>query len=236
MTTTTSLHAVLIDPRQPAHLDALGYDGLQPHRTPLQAGSLNVLAADGALLAIERVPVESVPHAIRMGTLTSRAQRLRPLTPWAYLILVGDLTSDRKGKAIINGAPTGWDWRSIQGTLATIQELGVIVLSCANDDRFGDLLLTLARHDRGPARLQPVRDALFTLPEEALLLAFPGIGEQKAAELLEQCGSVSRALLTLTRPDYAIAGIGPETIAKARALLGLAANEQLSLELMEDAR
>ncbi len=228
VTATTTL--VMIDPRQPELLDHLGYANATVLRTRLQAGSLNVLAPDGALLAIERVPVESACHAIRTGTLIDRCAALRQLTPWAYLILVGDLTSDRKGKAVIHGKSTGWDWRSIQGTLATVQELGVIVLSCANDNRLSELVVTLINHERGPARLKPVREALFITPDEALLLAIPGIGETKAAELLAQSGSAALALISLSNPDYAVLGIGPKTIAQARQALGLPDGAQLCLD------
>lgn len=230
MTTTTTTTLVMIDARQPELLDHLGYDNATVLRTSLQAGSLNVLTPDGTLLVIERVPVESMAHAVRTGTLIDRCAAMRQLTSWAYLIIVGDLMSNKKGKAIINGKDTGWDWRSMQGALATVQELGVIVLSCANDDRLSELVVTLAKHERGPARLKPVREALFITPDEALLLAIPGIGEAKVAELLAQSGSAALALISLSNPAYALPGIGPKTIAGARQALGLPDGANLCLD------
>ena len=231
MTTTTSaLMTVLIDSKQPDVLSHLGYDGVTPLRVPLAAGSLNLIAHDGALLAIERLPVESLTMAIRRGTLSDRAAALKALTPWAYLVLVGDLASDRKGKAIIAGQPSGWEWRSVQGALATLQELGVVVLSCASDNQLGDLLVTLARRDRGPVKVAPPRETLFTTPAEQLLCAIPGIGEEKAEQLLTEYPSAAWALIALTNPDYAPKGVGPKTIASARAALGLHDSQQLCID------
>lgn len=232
-TVATAIQSVLIDAKQPSILDHLGYDGAPVLRTTLAAGSLNVIAHDAQLLAIERVPADSVPMAIRRGVLTDRAAALRQITIWSYLVIVGELVSDRKGKAVIGGQSTGWDWRSIQGALASIQELGVIVLSCATDAQFGDLVVTLARRERGPMRVAPLREALFALPEELLLQAIPGIGEEKAAKLLEQCGTAGHALVALTDAGWAPAGVGTKTIEAARSTLGLQPNERLCLDLIE---
>ena len=230
-TTTTAIQAVLIDPRQPAILDHIGYEGAPVTRAALAAGSLNIVAHDGAILAVERLPVESLTSAIRNHTLGARAAALRALTPWAYLVLVGDLTEGRDGKAVINGRPGGWDWRSVQGALMGVQELGCMVLSCHSDDRLSDLLTTLARRDRGKARIQPTREALFATPGEVMLTAIPGIGDERAEQLLEQTGSPAAALVALTEPDYAPAGVGPKTIEAARRALGLQENERLNIDL-----
>lgn len=233
MTTIASaIQTVLIDQKQPQVLDHLSYDGAIVTRAPLAAGSLNLIAHDGSLLAIERLPVESLFMAIQRGTLTDRAAALKALTPWAYLVIVGDYSCDRRGKAIIAGQSTGWSWQSIQGGLATVQELGVIVVSCASDNQFGDLLLMLARHPRGPAKVAPLREALFLTPAEQMLVSIPGIGETKAETLLDTCGSAARALVALTDPTYAPPGVGPKTIEAARRALGLLDTERLVLDLM----
>ena len=227
---TTMMQAVMIGQGQPELLDHLDYAGAPAMRVPLAAGSVNIVASDGALLAIERLPVESLPMAIRRSTLADRCAALKALTPWAYLIIVGELSVQRNGKAVIAGQPSGWDWRAIQGALATIQELGVVVLYAGTDTQFGELLQSLARRDRGPVKVAPVRDLIFATPAEQLLTAIPGIGEDKAESLLAEWPSAAWALIALTNPAYAPKGIGPKTIAAARAALGLADNQQLSLD------
>lgn len=224
------MQAVMIGQDQPALLDHLDYAGAPAMRVPLAAGSVNIVASDGALLAIERLPVESLPMAIRRSTLNDRCAALKALTPWAYLIIVGELSVQRNGKAVIAGQPSGWDWRAIQGALATVQELGVVVLSAGTDTQFGELLQSLARRDRGPVRVAPVRDLIFPTPAELLLTAIPGIGEDKAKQLLSQCGFAANALVALTNPSHAPAGVGPKTIAAARAALGLPEGMTLALD------
>ena len=231
--TTPAIQTVLIDQKQPAILDHLDYAGAIVTRAPLAAGSLNLIAHDGTLLAIERLPVESLFMAIQRGTLIDRAAALKALTPWAYLVIVGTMASDKHGKAIIAGQPTGWSWQSIQGGLITVQELGVIVVSCASDNQLGELLRMLAQHNRGPAKVAPLREALFLTPAEQILLAIPGIGETKAESLLTTCETAARALVALTNPTYAPPGVGPKTIAAARQALGLLDTELLSLDLID---
>jgi len=230
---TTMMQAVMIGQGQPELLDHLDYAGAPSMRVPLAAGSVNIVASDGALLAIERLPVESLPMAIRRSTLNDRCAALKALTPWAYLIIVGELSVQRNGKAVIAGQPSGWDWRAIQGALATVQELGVVVLYAGTDAQFGELLQSLARRDRGPVKASPVRDLIFATPAELLLTAIPGIGEDKAESLLTQCGYAAMALVALTNPAYAPTGIGPKTIAAARAALGLPEGMNLSLDKQE---
>lgn len=229
-TTTSAILSVLIDAKQPDVLNHLPFDGATPLRVPLAAGSVNLIAHDGALLGIERLPVESLPMAIRRGTLADRAAALKALTPWAYLVIVGELAPLRNGKAVIAGQPSGWDWRSVQGALAGVQELGVVVLEAGTDQQFGELLVSLAKRERGAVRVSPLRDVLFTTPAEQLLCSIPGIGEDTAEMLIQSCGSAAFALVALTNPAHAPKGIGPKTIASARAALGLTDQQSLSVD------
>ena len=50
-TATSALLSVLIDAKQPDVLSHLSFDGVAPIRAPLAAGSINLIAHDGALLA-----------------------------------------------------------------------------------------------------------------------------------------------------------------------------------------
>lgn len=228
------MQAVMIGQGQPELLDHLDYAGAPAMRVPLAAGSLNIVASDGALLAIERLPVESLPMAIRRSTLNDRCAALKALTPWAYLVIIGELSVQRNGKAVIAGQPSGWEWRAIQGALATVQELGVVVLHVGTDAQFGELLQSLAKRERGVVKVAPLREVLFTTPAEQILTAIPGIGEEKAEHLLTEFRSAAFALVALTNPLHAPAGVGPKTIQAARAALGLERGMTLALDKQDE--
>lgn len=229
--TAPTAAAVLIDARQPAYLHTLTVDGAPIVVTDLAAGSILITLADGALIAIDRVPADSLPHAIRQDTLAARAAALRQLTPWAYVVVVGSLLPLASGHTGINGAPTQWAWAAIQGALASVQELGCVVMHTRGDTEFVKTVETIAHRDRGRVRLQPVREALFASPAEQILCALPHIGEQRAERILRESGERAvLALVSLTNPDHPISGVGPETIKSARQALGLADGEYLAID------
>ena len=71
------------------------------------------------------------------------------------------------------------------------------VVWCGGDDRFEETALWLFGRERGPVAV-PRRLGL-PLPEgEAILCALPGVGPERARELLRACGSVAWALYALT--------------------------------------
>lgn len=233
MTTATAfpIQSLLVDRRQPHILQTLNVDDAPVVATELAAGSLLVTCADGTLLGIERVPADSLAQSIRRDVLKARATALRQLTPWAYVVIVGSITPLSNGNTIVNGATTGWSWLSMQGALATVQEIGVVVLTIRSDTELPALLRTLARRDRGQVKAQPQRDAIFASPGEVLLSSLPGIGEEKAEAILRASGErVALALVSLTDPRYAPAGVGPKTIAATRQALGLADGEVLAID------
>ena len=230
--TTTTAQAVLIDSRQPAYLHTVDVDAANVIVTELAAGSLLITCADGTMIGVERLPADSLLHAIRRDTLVSRAAALRSLTPWAYVVIVGSLLPLANGNAAVNGSPTGWSWLALQGALATVQETGVTVMQVRSDADLPNLLRALAHRERGPAKLQPVRDAIFASPAEQILAALPGIGETRAEALLRDSGErACLALVSLTdERQNATKGIGPETIKVARQALGLADGEYLVID------
>lgn len=66
-----------------------------------------------------------------------------------------------------------------------------------------------------------------------MLLALPGIGEDRVASLLRFCGgSTALALVALTSDGAP--GVGPKTITEARKALGLRDDQQLALVIREE--
>jgi ERCC4-type nuclease len=66
-----------------------------------------------------------------------------------------------------------------------------------------------------------------------MLLALPGIGEQKATALLEHCKSAAWALMVLTDDEYEFPGIGAETRRNVREAMGLHDDMSFRVELHE---
>jgi ERCC4-type nuclease len=82
--------------------------------------------------------------------------------------------------------------------------------------------------------VRPPRDVLFADPDLDMLLALPGVGEQKAEALLQYCGGAAWALMVLTDDEHEFPGIGPETRRKVREAMGLHDDMSFRIELHEN--
>jgi ERCC4-type nuclease len=131
----------------------------------------------------------------------------------------------------LGGKLTNWNWLSLQGALATVQELGAVVVYCGNDQEYSNTLAAIANRSHTDVRIEAKRDAMTITPAESILAALPGISEIRAATLLKHCGSAAYALAYLTgSTDHHVPGIGPSTQQAARSALGL--TDDLTLEVV----
>jgi ERCC4-type nuclease len=183
--------------------------GVPTISAPIAPASYLAVCADGAQLAIRVMATNDLRHALRNKTLYADMLKLRNLSPWAYLItLEGKLALDR-----ILGD-------DLSSALLSVQEIGVGTLHI-KQETLVETVQRLASRDRSTRRVRPPRDVLFANPDLDILLALPGIGEQKAEALLKHCGSAAWALMVLTNDEEDFPGIGPETRRKVRKALGL---------------
>lgn len=183
--------------------------------------SVILICADGATLAVRYMAALDVLHGIRSGRLDADLLGLKERSNWAYLLIGGVMAPDQSERCRYGSETTGWSWDAYQGALLSAQEIGVGVLTLAHADRVSDALTRLARRDRGPKRVRPLRDALFTDPGTDMLMALPHIGEAMADQLLTYCGgNVGAALLALTSDEASAPGIGPKIREAARRVLG----------------
>lgn len=199
--------------------------------TPLDSlGRADLLVAcqDGAMLGIVYYDLVGFFNALRQQELTPRLVATKQRWPWAYLVLgfIPAVNADGKVRNA-RGEPSGWTWEAISGAMLQAQEMGVSVLHIPHVDQLPALIERLAKRDRGPVRASPLRDSLWYSEAVQLLMAIPGIGETKADDLIEQCGSAAAALQALTDDSLRFPGVGPETRKKARAVLGLRDSEAL---------
>jgi hypothetical protein len=210
--------------------------GPPPVTLPLgDSNAMLLMCADGAMLTARYMTTSELFDLLRTSRLIPTMLQLRERSAWPYLLLSGLTQPTGSGKVMHNGTPSGLAWSAMQGALLSIQELGVGVLTLQSDRYIADTLFTLANRDRSTRRVRPPRDALFVTPAEDMLLALPGIGEDRLAQLLRFTnGSVAAAIDALTDPRCDVPGIGPETKKKVRQALGLSDQTRLALFGMSD--
>lgn len=201
---------------------------------PTAPADLLIVCDDGATLAIKYWQPKDLLHAIRQREFEATLIELKAQSPWTYLIIGGVMTPNADGKVRSpDGAITGWDWSAVQGALATAQELGVVVIHLQHAQQVAGQVERLAQRKRGDVRTAPLREGLFCSPAEQILLALPGIGEEKAAALLDYCGgNIAAVLHALTDPSVSAPGIGPKTRDAVRAALGLAPHAFIRYDTM----
>ena len=228
-----ALVSVLIDSREPAWMQSLGFGGAPTIVSALEAGDLLCACDDGALLAIERKTASDFLNTLRDDRLFPQLAKLREQTPWAYLMLCGDLRPGPGGKCFCDGRESGWNWASVSGALLTAQEIGIHVTQIAGDHEYEAAVLRLANRDRAAIRVQPARDTTIVSDGELILAALPGIGAERVAALLGYCGTPAWALTWLTDDrslnDGKVHGVGLRTKQRVREALGLADRAYLAV-------
>jgi len=233
-----SIVAAIIDSREPAWVQRLTFGGAMVACSPLDAGDLLATCDDGALLAVERKTPSDLLGSIRDDRLWAQLAGMRKVTPWAYLVITGDLRCSTDGKVLTDSRGTAWNWASVQGALLQAQEMGVFVVQCAGDDDYEPAVLRLAARSHKPEMVvPPAREAIPMSPAERILQSLPGIGLERAKAVLKYCGTVAWALNFLTSPDPVfddkVPGIGPATKRAVRQALGLQDDEEMAVYISE---
>lgn len=223
--------SVLIDSREPNWVQCLKFGNVPVTVTQLDAGDLWLACSDGALIAIERKTDTDLLNTLRDERLYPQIARLRGMTPWAYLVISGDLRPGPNGKCLTEGRETGWNWASVQGALLDVQELGVHTLSVSSDYDYEAAAIRLANRNRGSKAITPARDPLIVTDEEAILAALPGVGQERAKSLLDHCGTAAYAIDFLTDGDFRgrVPGIGDAIRHRVRRALGLGEGNVLAV-------
>lgn len=227
-----TITAALIDQREPAWVQALTFGGAMAAVTLLEHGDLLATCDDGTLLAVERKTASDLLNSIRDDRLWAQLAGIRALTPWAYLLVAGDLRCGDDGNAVADGRASGWSWAALQGALLQAQELGVHVLQCAGDTEYEPAVMRLAaRSHKTEVVIPPAREPRILTEAERVLFALPGIGPDKAPAIMECCRSGAWALQMLTELDARehVPGVGLGIKRAVRKALGLGAEEQLAV-------
>ena len=226
-----TLQALMIDSREPVEIQKLDF-GAPAVVTALECGDLWASCADGELLVIERKTPSDLLASIGDNRLFLQAQRMRERSKWAYIVVTGWLTPTHDNKTFVNNKLTGWNWDSVQGALLSVQEVGVRIAYCADDRHYPATVQWLARRQRAAEQvIAPVAATRIMTPGERVLTGLPGIGLERAQELLDAHLSPAHALAWLTWLDTfgEVAGIGKGIKTGVRKALGLADGQELTI-------
>jgi hypothetical protein len=234
------ISAVMIDSREPAWVQSLSFSGAPKAIAELESGDVQVVTDDGHTLIIERKTADDLLNSLKDERLFPQMTRITeqridqqmiglPMTVWPYLVITGELHNGPNGKAVTDRGTTGWAYSAIQGALLSIQEMGVFVAQCAEMD-FEQTIVRLAdrRRDEAYQKILPPRPGLMLGPSTALLAALPGIGPDRAVELMKWAGSAGFALAGLTDPEVDCP-VGKAIQRRVRQVLGLEANQYMSI-------
>lgn len=230
-----TLSAVLLDSREPPWVQALDFGEIPTTVTALTAGDA-WLAVEDAAIMVERKTFSDLLGSIQDGSLFDQAARMVKLSPWCYLVVQG-WGSFSAGERYVRHThlPKPWPAHRIEGALATIQQMGMVVVRIGEQQPlYRDALLWLASRKRGDVKITVKREAVMQSPGERILCALPGISEVRAQALLDHCGTAAWALTYLTDEGGGKApGIGPTTKASARRALGLEDDQILAVNIKE---
>lgn len=226
-----SITAILVDSREPVHIQRLKFGDVPTVVTALEHGDLWMSTGAGDLICVERKTPSDLLGSIKDGRVFPQAAGMRSRTPWSYVVITGSLAPDYAGKTLADGRLTGWDWSSVQGALLTIQELGVGVVHSQGESDYEATVLRLADRKRGNEYvMQAKHDARVMTPAEIILTSLPGIGWDRAQDLMHHfSGRAGEALAWLTWQDTfgEIAGIGRGVKGQIRKALGLTDDAEL---------
>lgn len=175
-------------------------------------------------LIIERKEPADLIESIKDGRLFNQCSEMRAESEWCYLLIMGQLVWGFDGKIV----GTGWNFRAIQGALLQVQELGVSVIQAQNSDDLTPTLVWLANRQRTEHVYLPARTGLPMPEDQRILASLPGIGPERASDLLKD-KSLRDALLCLLDPACKVAGIGPKTKKNIRELFNLSESEVLKI-------
>lgn len=232
-----TLQAIMIDTREPEWVRALDMPCLKME-VMLETGDLQVLTHDNQVLTIERKTPDDFLGSLKDGRLMAQMVRLAEdrhfdlirdgrSNNWPYLVITG-MFGSQNGKAVTERGLTGWGLASVYGAILSIQEMGVFVHFCDGDGAFKDCVLKLAERKLNTVQqVLPPRPGQLLGPKVGFLAGLPGIGVERAQDILDWAGhNVVHALMGLT--DVSIkAPVPVSTRWTIRHMFGLKDEEEL---------
>jgi len=235
---------LFVDTREPKSIVLEAALGLPPgdeiQRVELPAGDLLLATGRGLELSqalsqgflIERKTASDFLASLADGRLFHQALEMSQTCPRPLIAVVGKIYP--AGDVVsVNGRKTGWSLWSVRMAMLRLQMAGIPIVEIGNrdlPDLIRHLFSWLQRDHHGVPRKIP--DPLKPMSQEAWFLAqIPGIGQEKAAALMNDFGSVAECLCALSDGRATrVKGVGKGLISKARVFLGLKEGTSLCLK------
>jgi hypothetical protein len=205
------------------------------------ARDLTAITDDSCILAVERKTATDFlntlkedrlfPQLARLAEMRIAQQRVdEKLTYLPYLIITGSFLPGSNGKVVADGRETGWGFEKVQGTLLSIQEMGVFVVFANGDLDYENTILRIGRRNREtPMKILASRPAKMLGPKFDFLAGIDGIEVGYAEKILAwSSDNVAHALSGLT--DLEVKAPVPINVRKRfRDMLGLCEGENLEI-------
>ena len=239
----------VIDSREPEHIQKLTFGGVPTAVAALDYGDLHVLCEDDCTLVIERKTSDDFLNSLESDRLITQMAKcaqarfdaqVSPVSTdsvWPYLMITGVFHPTPDGKTMTRRGVTGWNWAAVMGELLSIQELGVGVVLCADDDDYEAAVIRLANRSRDPKKqILPPKFPSILSPGHQIIASLPGIGLERLKIAMDYAGNLPCwALVGLTDPNMEYKGI-PKNVKKTiRAALKLQSDEKLEIVSIEQA-
>lgn len=225
---------ILIDSREPEWVKQLKFGGVPVMVTLLEAGDIWAVTDDGHTLQIERKTPDDYLGSLRDDRLLPQLARLATArqdqqvkgempTYWPYLLITDEFK--RQGQKVYTERETGWSWAALQGSLLTIQEMGIHVVTCAGETDVEPCIRRLGERKReNTINLLPARMPILWGPKEAFIASLPGIGPEKTLRIMQWAdNNLTHALCGLVDLSIScpVEGVGEMTRKRIRTFLGL---------------
>jgi ERCC4-type nuclease len=193
-----------------------------PEITSLPAG--DVWIEDKELFIFERKNPHDLIESIKDKRLFNQCCEMRLESSQCHVVIIGQMGWGMDGKIV----GTGFNFRAIEGAILRCLDYGVYVSHCQNQADFATHLIWLLKRDRTEHVFLPQRTGLAMPDDQRILASLPGIGPERAGELLKE-RNLRDALLCLIDPECKVKGIGPAIKKNIRELLNLNQGEKLEV-------
>ena len=215
---------ITIDSNDALIVGNLQWPGALVSIASLPAGDLRAVCPVGTIILIERKTPRDLLDSIKDGRLFNQVSGLVGGADFSYIVVTGTFQPSRNGvDCTVNhhiADQTNWNWHSLQGALLSIQELGCAIIY---DPDYRGCVERLINRSRSTVKVPARREPYVFSQAENMLMSLPGIGSNKALEILKHFPTVGYALEWLSDPEMAepkIAGIGSGIKNKINEFLG----------------